>query len=199
MVRQVIAGWRARKRLTSLLALTVIFALSGSAVASASVKFVSGPGTGKPPGKLKGLKMHKFKKDHRKKGGEVTAVPGPTGSVKFSSPVFHDIVKNLNKPGYWKTWSNGYHGDVYFIDGSTLTMTLPPKTKAFYFYAEPNVHNFFKVTASSGGASSGPVQVHGNAGAKFFGFVAKGGDLTSITVTSTAFGFAVGEFGIHKG
>jgi hypothetical protein len=199
MLRQVFAAsGLARKRWTLLFVLTGVLAFAGTAIA-AGVTFDGGPGTGKPPTKFHSLKMKRFAKDNRPKGGQVSSVHGPTGDVRFSSPVFHLVVKNVDKRGFWKTWSNGYHGDVYFLQGPSLTLTLPPKTKAFYLYGEPNVHKSFTMTASSGGASSGPIRVHGNAGAHFFGFVAKGGSLSTVTVTSTDQGFAVGEFGIHKG
>ena len=96
------------------------------------------------------------------------------------------MVRNLNKKGYWRTWSNGYRGDVYFAPPPSTTITLPAKTTAFYFYVEPNDPGTFSVTATASGTSSGAVKVRGAGGATFFGFVAKGGaHLTTIKVSSS--------------
>jgi Ca2+-binding RTX toxin-like protein len=80
-------------------------------------------------------------------------------------------------------------------------MALPENTKAFYFYAEPQIFDTFSVTATaSDGTTSGPVAVRGQAGAKYFGFYTTGGSRIStitVDVDPAARGFAVGEFGIH--
>jgi hypothetical protein len=48
------------------------------------------------------------------------------------------------------------------------------------------------------GTSSGPVQVQGNSGAKYFGFYGTGNaEIATVTVTTTdATGLGIGEFGI---
>jgi hypothetical protein len=209
MVRQVVgANAVARGRRAAVLTVVVVLALAGVAVAAGSVKFDGSPGTGAPPSKLDGAKMQKFKRDGRPRFKQVTNVSGPTGQITFSGGVFHLVVKNLNKKGYWRTWSNDYHGDVYFAPPPSTTITLPAKTTAFYFYVEPNDPGGFTVTATASGTSSGAVKVRGAGGAKFFGFVAKSGaHLTTIKVSSSdrykskkrPGGFAIGEFGIHKG
>jgi hypothetical protein len=179
--------------------------LAGAASAAGTVQFVGSTGTKPPPRRLDGITMKKFARDHRRRDRLVASVTGPTGKIRFASQALHLVVRNVPKRGYWSTWSNHYHGDVYFFAPSA-TLTLPPGTTAFYFYAEPNDAKKFKITATSGGATSGPVTVNGNGGAKFFGFVAKGGaTLRSVTVRSTdrrssatdPGGFALGEFGIH--
>jgi hypothetical protein len=128
-----------------------------------------------------------------------TTVADPAGTVTFDEALNHDRVG-----GCWATWSNGYTGDVYDTAQSTnktqVTMTLPAGTNAFYFYAEPNVFNTFTIQATAqDGTTSGPIQVQGNSGAKYFGFYGTGGaTISSITVaTSDTTGFAVGEFGIN--
>jgi len=209
MVRQVVgANGVARGSCAAVVTLVVSLALAGVAVAAGSVKFDGSPGTSAPPSKLDGAKMTKFQRDHRPLFTAVTTVSGPTGQITFSGGVFHLVVRNLNKKGYWRTWSNGYRGDVYFAPPPSTTMTLPAKTTAFYFYVEPNDPGMFSVTATASGTSSGAVKVRGHKGATFFGFVAKGGaHLTTIKVSSSdrykskkhPGGFAIGEFGIHKG
>jgi hypothetical protein len=209
MVRQVVgANGVARGRRAAVLTVIVVLALAGVAVAAGSVKFDGSPGTGAPPPKLDGAKMQKFKRDRRPRFKQVMSVTGPTGQITFSAGVFHLVVRNLNKKGYWLTWSNGYRGDVYFAPPPSTTITLPAKTTAFYFYVEPNDPGTFSVTATASGTSSGAVKVRGAGGATFFGFVAKGGGhLTTIKVSSSdrykskkhPGGFAIGEFGIHKG
>ena len=192
----------ARSRRGSLLGLSAAFAFSGVAVAAGSVSFDGSPGTNAPPARLGGLQMTKFGRDHRRLGRQVTSVTGPTGKLFFSLKLIHFRVKRAS----WATWSNRYHGDVYFAP-ATVTITLPAKTDAFYLYAEPNDQRRFKITAKSGGTSSGPVRVRGKGGAKYFGFGAPAGaSLTSVTVSSNdtfnrrrhqSGGFAIGEFGIH--
>jgi hypothetical protein len=89
---------------------------------------------------------------------------------------------------------------VYFTGGTQITITLPPGTKAFYFYAEPEQFAVFSVQATAqDGTTSGPIPVQGEAGAQYFGFYGTGAaTLASITVTTAdPSGFAVGEFGIN--
>jgi hypothetical protein len=81
-------------------------------------------------------------------------------------------------------------------------MTLPPSTKAFYFYAEPEKFMTFSITATSDdGTISGSMPVAGEGGAEHFGFYATGSaTISTITVTvADPDGFAVGEFGVFNG
>ncbi len=202
---------RVRRGWVPLFAAIALLSLGGVAAAAATVSFDGAPGRKAPPKRLGGMEMLKFGRDHRTFGRYVTTVNGPTGQLAFSEQVAHLRVKDKKKVGYWRTWSNGYHGDVYWIAPPGATIDLPTGTTAFYFYAEPNDPGRYKVTATTLGASSGAVRVRGKGGAKFFGFIAKDGAvLTSVTVTSTdrahphrnppdPGGFAVGEFGIHQG
>src|SRR5207253_8880873 len=105
--------------------------------------------------------------------GPVTSVTSPTGgSITFDQSLNHTQVGTG-----WATWSNGYTGDVYTCTATestpctTLVITLPANTVAFYFYVEPNRFATFTVTATlADNTTSGPVSVAGNAGATYFGF-----------------------------
>jgi hypothetical protein len=204
----VVGAGRLARRWWIVLSLVGPFSVAGVAAATGTVIFDGAPGTKAPPRQVDGITLTKFGRDHRARGLAVTSVNGPTGQVAFSQKGAHLVVKPTKAPNYWQTWSHHYRGDVYFFP-STTTLTLPPHTAAFYFYVEPNDRQEYKATATSGGVSSGPVTVNGFRGAKFFGFIAKGGaQLISITVRSTdrpnaakhhSGGFAIGEFGIHKG
>jgi hypothetical protein len=138
--------------------------------------------------------MSPFGNDGRTLGNNVTTIPSPiTGDIAF------DVAMQHNKIGSgWATWSHGYTGDVYYTNGATtITITMPANTGAFYFYAEPNPFQSFDMTAvANDGSTSGPISVNGSSGATYFGFHVTGGmALASITISSMV-DFAVGEFGI---
>src|ERR1044072_2833511 len=132
----------------------------------------------------------------------VNGVTDAAGTISFNQALSHDTTA----PTCWNPGSNGYAGDVYSTDSSgdvsTVTITLPAGTQAFYLYAEPNTKTPLTVTAQSQlGATSGSVTADGNGGAKSFRFYElEGATLASVTVTSNdSNGFAVGEFGIKVG
>jgi hypothetical protein len=169
------------------------------------VVFNGAPGTGAPPSTLGGYPMTGFGLDTQDVGVGVSGVDDAAGSIDFSTSLKHDRIGNG-----WATWSHGYTGDVYDTcftqpgptcdasDPSQVTITLPPGTKAFYFYAEPNNLTTFHVTATSDSTTSGSVDVVGSSGAKYFGFYGTA-NATIDTITVVAddpLGFAVGEFGI---
>ena len=175
---------------------TSITCTGTSCSAAPPIAFDGSPGTGPPPATLGPYTMTAFGPDPQpvNQGPVVTSVNDPAGTVSFSPPLTHSTVGNG-----WTTWSHGYTGDVYWTTGSTITMTLPAGTRAFYFYAEPNTFDVFEVTATAqDGTTSGPIQVQGNSGATYFGFYSTGTpNIESITVTTTdTTGLAVGEFGI---
>ena len=179
-------------------AAAALLAVGMTATAYAGVTFDGSPGTAAPPATLGGYTMTAFGDDTRTVPGAVTTAPGPDGDVTFGATVAHADI-----PVGWATWSHGYVGDVYSSSGSsTMTMTMPANTVAFYFYAEPNVFSTFTMSATTDdGTTSGPVSVNGTAGAKYFGFYGTDGStIVSITVTAPAAagGFAVGEFGIFQ-
>jgi hypothetical protein len=147
--------------------------------------------------------------DTRACGSDVTGVPAPFGDeVTFDTTLSHRRV-GADVPCLWATWSHEYRGDVYVDypaegrDSTSITMTMPVGTRAFYFYAEPErfaVFNFI-VTTSDGVtvfASTADVPIQGQAGARGFGIFAAGTTIVSVVVSteSGANGFAVGEFGI---
>jgi hypothetical protein len=181
--------------MTKLLTTLAALALSATTV-SANVYFDGSTGTAAPPATLGGYTMTAFDADGRSELIDVSSVSGPTGDVGFSPDMNHRNVGST-----WATWSHGYSGDVYYSNGgSTVTLTLPAGTRAFQFYAEPNVFATFTFEAiSDDGTSSGEVDINGSAGARYFGFYADGNDeIASIVVTvdEDAGGFAIGEFAI---
>jgi hypothetical protein len=168
------------------------------------ITFDGSPGTAAPPSTLGTYNMKAFGTDPQPscqaEGSTVPGVTDPAGTIGFTPDLHHD---KTPVEGCWATWSHGYTGDVYdtagAVDPTTATITLPSGTNAFYFYAEPNQRIVLTITATAlNGTSSGPVQVDGDGGAKYFGFYGTGGvQLASITVTTDdPEGFAVGEFGI---
>jgi hypothetical protein len=160
------------------------------------IVFDGSPGTNAPPATLGPYTMTAFGLDPQPlNDGTVSGVSDPAGTLSFSPPLNHSRVGNG-----WATWSHGYTGDVYWTStGSTITITLPGGTRAFYLYAEPNAFALFNVTATAqDGTTSGPVAVQGDSGAAYFGFYATGTpNIATITVTTTdTTGLGVGEFGI---
>jgi hypothetical protein len=168
--------------------------------APAPVIFSDAPGTSAPPTTLGPYQMTPFPADTQAVDATVSSVAGPTGDLGFSPALEHCLTPNSE--GCWQTWSNGYSGDVYATSSGSITMTLPPGTKAFYFYAEPDEFMTFSITATSDdGTTSGSVPVAGENGAEYFGFYATGSaTISTITVTGAdPDGFAVGEFGVSNG
>ena len=157
--------------------------------------FTDAPGTSPPPSTLGGYQMTAFGPDSRPLGQDVASVQAPAGTLGFSPDLEHDRIGQG-----WSDWSNGYTGDVYSTSSDTITLTLPPQTVAFAFYAQPSEPGSFTIDATNGdGTSSGEVPVSGTSGAEYFGFYAGDLLLTSITITTgDPGGFAIGEFGISQ-
>jgi hypothetical protein len=170
---------------------------TGESCVTPEITFDGSPGTGAPPATLGPYNMTAFGADPQplNNGPVVTSVNDPAGTIGFTPALNHSRVGNG-----WATWSHGYTGDVYWTNtGSTITITLPSGTTAFYLYAEPNSLSPFTVTATAqDGTTSGPTTVDGNGGARYFGFYGTGGaTLAFITVTTNdTAGLGVGEFGI---
>lgn len=183
------------RRLLLVLALGLLSVVGvGVDPAGATVTFDGSPGTGPPPATLGPYAMVPFGADPQPLMTNVVAVAAPGGGAVGLSPASsHRRVGNG-----WATWSHGYTGDVYWTNGATtLSMTLPAGTRAFAFYAEPNARSVFQITATTdSGATSGPVNVNGNAGARYFGFYATGGDALASIVVASSSDFGVGEFAI---
>lgn len=184
------------KAMTTGLAALAALAVT-AAPASAEIVFDGSPGTGAPPATLGPYEMTPYTDDPRANRSSVNAVPDfPGGELGF------DRTLSLRQIGNgWATWSHGYRGDVYVTSpGTNVTLDLPPGTGAIYLYAEPGQFGFHTIRANSDdGTSSGPVQVRGDFGARYFGFYATeaGETIESIEldVASSARGFGVGEFG----
>lgn len=169
-----------------------------AAIINPTIAFTYAPGTGSPPSDLGKYKVQKFTALSCTSGTAYDSVTGPTGDVLFNPNLECEQVGNG-----WATWSNGYTGDVYWnntnLGGSTtITLTQPKGTKAFYFYAEPDQFETFNLQATAqDGTTSGPLQVYGYAGAQYYGFYGNGTstNIKSITISSDD-DFAVGELGI---
>lgn len=163
--------------------------------ATPAVHFDGSPGIEAPPPTLGPYSMTPFPSDPRDVLDTVSDVPGPTGTLVFDTPLTHHFANDT-----WQTWSHGYAGDAYSTGGTDIVLTLPPGTGAAYLYAEPNVFDLFTVAATSqDGTTSGPIDVEGEAGARYFGFYATCGatlDTIHVTAAAEAGGFAIGEFGI---
>jgi hypothetical protein len=146
--------------------------------------------------------MTPFADDTRAQGTMVDSVPSPLGgSVGFSTSA-----QLLTVPSGWNNWSHGYTGDVYWVNDTEVTMTLPAGTVAFYFYVEGNIFSTwtFEAVLQDGTTTSGETPVTTPNGAKYMGFYTTNPDnpIVSCTVTvgeGGSLGFAVGEFGISTG
>lgn len=181
----------------NVVALVSIMVLAGATAAPAAITGVAG-GTGAPGATLGPYTMTPFPLDPQPTGySPVTSVASPLGgSVGFSITMQHAVI------GEWATWSHGYTGDIYYTGGATsVTMTMPAGTSAFYFYAEPNPFNVYEIVATAQDATQVTQMVSGSGGASYYGFYGTGGSLiSSIAVTTPQpVDFAVGEFGISTG
>ena len=154
---------------------------------------------GAPPATLGGFTMTPFPDDPQPMGSVSSVLSPLGGSVTFDQDLTHVEVGSG-----WATWSHGYTEDVYHTafagTPTSVTMTLPANTIAFYFYAEPNHFGVFNITATAQDGTYLSVPVAGNAGANGFGFYSPDEMyLTYITVTTADLaGMAVGEFGIAE-
>jgi subtilase family serine protease len=172
--------------------------LADVAAARSKIAFTDAPGTGAPPPSLGTHKMKAFKPFSCEQDALYAKVSGPTGNLGFAPDL-----ECLQIGSGWATWSNGYAGDVYY-DGqnpggtSTITLTLPGGTRAFYLYAEPNEFETLEMQATAqNGTTSGPLSVFGASGAQYLGFYANGPGLNIKTITITCDDdFAIGEFAI---
>lgn len=184
-------------------------ALFGAVLAASALPlFAAGSavstGTSAPPSTLGIYTLTPFQYDDPRVGF-VNDVPSPLGGdVLFSSSM-----EVMTVGVEWGTWSHGYSGDVYAVDLQVLnvnsqyevTLTLPPETGAFLFYAEPSFDGEFTISARLDDGTLLTQEVQGTQGAAGFGFLAPdGGSLSSITVLSEIanIDFAIGEFSIAR-
>jgi hypothetical protein len=173
---------------------SLVCVLLVASVAQAGPITIVDLGTGAPPSTVGGIAMTAFPADGRGYIDFMT-VPSPLGgAIGFSSAAGHrDVGVN------WNTWSHGYTGAVYavgnWLESTTLTLTLPAGTTAFYMYVEPDPYDTYGFTIGAGDAAPWTGSILGDSGANGFGFYGAG--LSTITITSDV-DFAVGEFGISK-
>src|SRR5579875_2019154 len=202
--------WGRRRRLVAVLVALLatvagMLVVAGAAQAVGPVYFVNG-GTGSPATTLGQYVMTPFGADPAANFTAVTSAPGPTGNVGFSAALEHRQGSAL-AGGF-----GGFGGDVYAEDGhhgaasgTTVTLTLPPNTSAFYLYALADAGGTWNVTAQTdNGTSSGNIAVTSNLTnnlPNYFGFYTNdNSSIASIQVTVPAGGLhvLVGEFGISK-
>ena len=179
------------KRLMIMIMCTVAVLLLAAGGAQAAITGVA-LGTSAPPATLGPYTMTPFPLDPQ--GTPATSVVSPLGgTVDFSTSMNH-----VQVGAGWATWSHGYTGDVYFTYDSSVTLTLPTGTGAFYFYAEPIVFDTFMITATAQDGTFLVQTINGNAGASGYGFYGTGGSvISSIQVDILREnGFGIGEFGI---
>lgn len=148
-----------------------------------------------PPATLGAFAMTPFGDDGITPIVDISSLATPLGgTIGFGAPVSAREIGNG-----WATWSHGYTGDVYFSNGATsITVTMPSGTDAFYLYAEPDPFDRFSMTATADDGTLITADVDGSAGANGFGFHGTAGTkLMSVTISSSV-AFAIGEFGIAR-
>jgi hypothetical protein len=191
-------------RRTAFATLTTLALASASFAANADILF-SNLGTAAPPASIGGHALIPFDQAAQ------AAVPDGTFGLTVipGSPVDGDLGVNPTADkrtapggGWSSSWSHGYTGPVFRVETTTgATLTLPPNTRAFYFYVESPFYSEaveFTVTSNSG-TSSGPIAITtGETGANGFAFYSTQGEIiTSITINNSRNDrFALAEFGI---
>ena len=176
--------------------LICLVALSPSA-ARAGI-FGEARGTDAPEATLGGYTMTTFPDDPRPTipNPYVTSVDSPLGgTVDFGSDMWHFTIS----PQGWSNWSHGYTGDVYWTaTNSSVKLTLPAQTGAFYFYAQPKTGSGEVAITASSNNTEVIQDVQSDGGAAYFGFYADGTDTISSIMITSSIDFAVGEFGIAE-
>ena len=166
---------------------------SADAKSSDDIRFTKGPGNGAPPLTLHGIPVTPFAADPRPTQVKVSDI----GPLTLSKPAVH-----LHVDESWESWSNAYYGDVYLTSG--VTITLPSRTSAFSFYAQPDRYRKVTIKAKTDDGTTAKVSVDGtdeDGDAKYFGFYSTK-PLTSFIKTikiSSSEPFAFGELGIGYG
>jgi len=177
-----------------------VMVLASVVPAQAAIQFQN-LGTAAPPAALGGLTMTPFIQQGNCEAPATTTIPGcPIPGTLTVSPGLYPAFIGCG----WATWSHGYTGDVYMdwpaeVPATTVTLTLPAGTTAFYLYIEPDPFDIVDITATTNsGATSGAIPVDGDGGANGFGFYTNASDtIATITINST-YDFAIGEFGISN-
>lgn len=163
--------------------------------AHASILFQS-LGTSAPPSNLGTMTMTPFVQQGNC-SGSVTTIPGCPipGSLTATPGVSPHVVGTCG----WLSWSHGYTGDVYQVPSTSVSLSMPGGTTAFYLYVEPNPFATYYISATTnGGQTTGTIPVSGYYGAAGFGFYTDcADDIATIDVTSNV-NFSLGEFGISN-
>ncbi|MGE0481464.1 MAG: LamG-like jellyroll fold domain-containing protein [Phycisphaerae bacterium] len=149
-------------------------------------------GGGAPPTNIGPFPVAQLCPDTRPIYQSVTDAPNGGLDYTFSVPMRHERVTCD-----WCVWGTGYECDIYTSAlVNTVTINVPPGTPALYFYAQPisggvNV----PITAVANDGTSVTQMSTGCFNARGFGFYSTGAPLTSITVSTTGSGIALGQFG----
>ena len=140
---------------------------------------------------------------------DITTIPGVPASITGSLTVAPGVEK-ATMPGNWgSVWANGYTGPIFYVTSQTATLTLPPRTTAFYVFAQHGAYGvFFDITATTdSGATSGAVTVWGAvppAASSIPGigfFTTTPGEFIqtiAIDVSAGSGGFGIGLFGMAQ-
>jgi len=176
--------------------LTVAVVLALAAAAQAQITAVD-LGTGAPSAMVGPFNMLAFGDDARPLFNDVLDVTvadgAPFGPISFDTGMSHREIGDG-----WATWSHGYAGDVYYSNGATsVTISMPALTGAFYLYAEGNPFDVQNITVTADDGATITIPVLGDAGANGFGFWTAGSPIASVTI-SAGVDFAIGEFGIAQ-
>jgi hypothetical protein len=194
------------KKTYLIFSLAVVLTLSLLSTSQAIVVYQN-LGTGAPPSTMGGYTLTPFNTAPQAAIADLTYVTTIPGSPIFGNLTTDRSVQKRTVPSTWNNWSHGYTGPVFMTyDGAYYTsvvLSLPPFTGAFYFYAEGDNYATWHITATSNsGVTSGPVDVTTPGGARGFGFYTTEDDeyISSITVTvdAGALDMALGEFGIAQ-
>jgi hypothetical protein len=148
-----------------------------------------------PPATLGGFAMTPFGPDGMAAFTDISSLATPLGgSIGFTGDVNARSINNG-----WVSWSHGYTGDVYYSKGATsVVLTMPSGTDAFYLYVQPDAFGLSDVTVTANDGTLLTNSADGQAGARGFGYYGTGGTTIASLTVSMAGAFAVGEFGIAR-
>ena len=194
---------------------TALLFVGSISTASAGVVLDLSPSNGVPPATLGPYQMTLFPLNDSDPppGSLVTSVSSPLGgSVGFSSGLQHLRTDPSGGYNVWNpsvNWGNGYNGDVYYanpITGFPLGVQLPPGTKGFYFYIQPQPivgftnHGFLFTVFGADGISpvlSTSFNLDQTKDAQYVGiFSDTPSDGVGRLAIQNPSGYAIGEFGI---
>jgi len=192
--------------------LSVVLALSIAPLCSASITGVPG-GTAAPGPTLGPYFMTPFLPDNRH-NENYPDVASPLGGQVSFDPL---ELRLNNNTGGWTAGAYAYTGKIYtspleLDQPSSMTLTLPSDTVAFYFYATANSGGYNYIRATANGQSSSEITQETNVSslANYYGFwvaLDSHESLTTIALTvvqapdddtPVELGFTLGSFGIAR-